>query len=128
MQQASQGIGLAELIEEIDIKLAYGGARRVSEFEAELLDQIDESFDAQIKMQRDLEYAKRDARSAQEALKKTDDAIREYCSETTIDKIFLVRGHQFMPEKAKKITAEPSDKELLERRSNGDEQLQRKYR
>ena len=86
----TKGILLTELIEEIDTKLTYGGARKISEFEAELLDQIDESYDAQIKMQRDLDYAKKETKRAQESLKKTDDAISEYCSETTKNKILLV--------------------------------------
>ena len=33
---------------ELDENLIYGGARRISEYEAELLDQIDDISDAQI--------------------------------------------------------------------------------
>lgn len=128
MQQASQGKGLAELIEEVDAKLAYGGARRVSEFEAELLDQIDENFDTQIKMQRDLYYAEKGKAKVEEDLKKTEDAIGEYCSETTKNKILQARGWQFMPEEAEKIKRALSDKQLLEQISNGVEQIQRKYK
>lgn len=127
MQQASQGKGLTELIEEIDTKLTYGGVKKISEFEAELLDQIDEIIDIQIKMQRKLDYAEGKTRRAQEDLGKTDNAIKEYCSETTRDKILLARGWQFRPEKAKKITEAYSDKELLERKNNSDELLQRRY-
>lgn len=122
MQKASQGIGLTELIEEIDTKLTYGGARKVSEFEAELLDQIDESYDVQIKMQRELDYEKRNTIRAQENLKRTEDAISEYCSKTTRDKILLARGWQFRPEEVEEIRKALSDREILEQinRDNGN--------
>lgn len=54
---------------------------------------------------------------AQETLSRTDNAIKQYCSETTKDKILLARGWQFMPEKAKVISEALSDKELLEQQS-----------
>lgn len=122
MQQAEQGRELPELIEEIDTNLIYGGARKISEFEAELLDQMDESFDAQIKMQRDLDYTRESTKRAQEELKKTENAINKYCSETTRDKILLARGWQFNPQKAKNIEEALCDKELLEQLNKENEQ------
>lgn len=107
---------MSELIEKIDSELTYGGARKISDFEAELLDQIDESYDAQIKMQRELDNAKRTTKGVQDTLKKIDDAINEYCSETTRNKILLSRGWQFMPEKAREIEEALSDKEIVEQK------------
>ncbi len=127
IQQVSEGVGLTELIERLDTQLTYGGVRRISEFEAELLDQIDENYDIQIKMQRDLEFAKKDRERIQESLKKQDDAISEYCSETTKNKILLATGWQFTPEKAQEIQAALSDKEILEQRDTNNEHLQRKH-
>lgn len=42
---------------ELDENLIYGGARRISEYEAELLDQIDDISDTQINMQTNLKSA-----------------------------------------------------------------------
>ena len=114
MQQASEGKGLTELMERLDAQLTYGGARRISEFEAELLNQLDESYDAQIKMQRDLGYAQANEKRAQETLRTTDTAISQYCSETTRDKILLTRGWQFPTTKARQIEEALSDKEIVE--------------
>lgn len=122
MQQAVQGKELTELIEEIDKNLIYGGARRISEFESELLDQVDESFDAQIRMQRDLYYTRKSTQTVQEDLRKTEKAIDKYCSETTKDKILLARGWQFNPQKEKEIAEAFSDKELVEQRKKENEQ------
>lgn len=114
MQQASEGKGLTELMKRLDAQLTYGGARRISEFEAELLNQLDEICDAQIKMQRDLGYAQANAKRAQEKLSTTDTAISQYCSETTRDKILLTRGWQFPSAKARKIKEALSDKQIVE--------------
>ena len=116
MHQASEGKGLTELMERLDAQLTYGGARRISEFEAELLNQLDESYDAQIKMQRDLGAAQRGTKTAQEKVKKMNDAIGQYCSETTRNKILLSIGWQFMPEKARQIEGALSDKEIVEQK------------
>jgi hypothetical protein len=119
MQEALEGITLTKLIEKIDANLTYGGARKISEFESKLLDQIDENYDAQIKMQKNLEFAKQETEKTQKKLKETDDAIIMYCSATTRDKILLERGWQFMPEKAEEIKKALSDKEILEQVHNG---------
>lgn len=55
MQKAAEGKSIIELMEQLDDNLVYGGARRISDYELELLDQMDENFDCQIKMQKDLE-------------------------------------------------------------------------
>lgn len=128
MQQSAKGISLTELIEKLDTQLTYGGARRISEFEADLLDQLDESYKTQIKMQKDLGYAQKHTKRAQETLKKTDAAIGEYCSETTRNKILLARGYQFMPEKEREIEEALSDREIVEQRNANNEYAQRKYR
>ena len=61
---------------ELDENLIYGGARRISEYEAELLDQIDDISDAQINMQTNL---KRALETEKSKLEKTDKAIEMYC-------------------------------------------------
>lgn len=113
MQQASEGISLSELIDEIDSKLTYGEARKFSDFEAKLLDQIDDSYDAQIESQADADHAKNDANKTKETLEKYKDAIDKYCSKATMYKIFLASGWQFMPEESQQIQENPSDKELI---------------
>ncbi len=128
MQKASEGVSIVELMEDLDVHLTYGGARKISEYEAELLDQLDENFDYQIRMQRDLAVAKANQQKTQESLKKTDDAISEYCSETTKNKILLERGWQFMPEEAQVIRDALSDKELLMKRNNDKEYQERRYK
>ena len=55
MQKVAEGKSITELMEQLDDNLVYGGARRISDYELELLDQMDENFDCQIKMQKDLE-------------------------------------------------------------------------
>ena len=121
MQQASDGKSLTELMERLDAQLTYGGAKRISESEAELLDQLDESYEAQIKMQTDLEDAQKNEKRTQETVKILDNAISQYCSETTRNKILLARGWQFMPEKEEEIKNAQSDGEeigLLKRENN----------
>lgn len=114
MQHAQEGKGLVELMERLDVQLTYGGARRVSEFEAELLDKLDESYDARIKMQRDLGNAQGNTKNAQETVRKMIEAISQYCSETTGNKILLASGWQFKPEEARKIRNALSDREIVE--------------
>ncbi len=105
-------------MEDVDVHLTYGGARKISEYEAELLDQLDESFDCQIRMQNELKCANENLQKTNETLKKTDDAISEYCSETTKNKILLKRGWQFLPEEEQLIRFALSDRELIEANKN----------
>lgn len=113
MEKASKGISLAELMEELDSNLIYGGARRISEYEAELLDQLDDSFDNQLKLQRNEDSLTRALNRSEEKLKITDRAIGEYCSEETRGKILLARGWQFRSEEADRIKEALSDKEIV---------------
>ncbi len=115
MQQASEGKKLRELQKEIDDNLNYGGARKISQFEAQLLDQIDESYDTQLKNRVYLESAKNDTMKVRERLEKTFDAINMYCTDTTQNKISLyVDGYQyFSPEEAQKAEKALSDKEII---------------
>lgn len=122
MEKASKGISLTELMEELDSNLIYGEARRISEYEAELLDQLDENFDYQIRIQREVDNSKRELKRIKEELEKTDGAIGEYCSETTRKKILLARGWQFMSEEEDRIKRALSDKDIL-RLSEGNEPL-----
>ena len=114
MKQAEEGMSLTESLDILDSRLTYGGVRKISEYEAELLDRIDESYDSQIKMQREMDFERRKSQKSQEELKKTEKAIEQYCSETTRDKRLLERGWQFMPEKSEKIRNTPSDREEID--------------
>lgn len=58
MQKAVEGESITKLMQSLDDNLVYGGVRRISDYELELLDQMDENFDCLIKMQRDLERCK----------------------------------------------------------------------
>lgn len=115
MQRAAEGVEPAELMKNLDSNLRYGGARRISDYEAELLDEIDENFDAQIKLQKNLITAQKSIESAQKKMRETEDAINEYCTETTRDKILLARGWQFQPERTEEISTSLSDKEEIHR-------------
>lgn len=115
MEEASKGIGVTELISNLDNNLVYGGARRISTYEADLLDQMDESFDFQIKMEKALEQMKEASQKEQKRLQETDNAIDRYCSEDTKKKILLARGWQFSPDERDRIEKTLSDKELIEK-------------
>lgn len=93
---------------ELDENLIYGGARRISEYEAELLDQIDDISDAQINMQTNL---KRALETEKSKLEKTDKAIEMYCTETTKKKILDTSGRW---QYGKEIKEALSDKEQIE--------------
>lgn len=128
MQKAKDGINHTELMEELDQKIEYGGARKISEYEEELLDQIDQIYDDQIKIQDDLKRAKMNIEERKDVLEKTDSAIDKYCTSTTRDKILLARGWQFMPEKAAEIESSKSDKEIIEELSKTNEMQERRKR
>ena len=115
MGKASRGISLTELMDDLDLNLTYGVAKRISEYEAELLDQLDDSFDDQLRAQREVDSLKRKLEISKEKLEKTDGAIGEYCSETTRKKILLARGWQFMNEEATQIQEALSDKDIVEK-------------
>ena len=120
MQKATNGVSEAELTEELDNNLIYGGAKRLSEDEIELLDQLDQSYDYQMRIQKELEVTKSSLKTVQENLVKTDEAINENCSEITRLKILVSRGYQIGASEKfdlETILKSPSDKQLLEERN-----------
>ncbi len=125
MKRAAEGEKTSELMEDLDNNLVYGGAKRISEYESELLDQIDESCDYQIKMKRELDRVKGSLQNTEESLRKTDDAIGKYCSEMTQNKILLARGYQFRPEKEEEIVNALSDKEQIEQNNSQENRKSR---
>lgn len=128
MQKAKDGIASIELMEELDQKIEYGGARKISEYEEELLNQMDEICDYQLKVQKDLNLTKRSLGKTEKQLKQTDSAISTYCTSTTRDKILFARGWQFMPEKVAEIEASKSDKEIIAELSKINEMQERRKR
>lgn len=50
MNEAEQGKSAEELMQQLDEKIQYKGAKKLSEYEIELLDQLDEMYDNQIKI------------------------------------------------------------------------------
>lgn len=126
MQKASDGKSLTELMEDVDSKLTYGGARKVSKYESELLDQLDESFDYEISLQRELDSKKKKLERDDKTLNNLHAAISEYCSETTRNKILLSIGWQFSSEEqVKEIKEALSDRELIEEKTKNSEEPQR---
>ena len=114
MKKFSEKIKFAEIMADLDSNLTYGGSRRISGYETELLDQMDEILDMQIKTKKELDEVKRKNDVDKEKLTKNDEALDKYCSETTKNKILLERGWQFSPKDMKDIQDAPSDKEIVE--------------
>ena len=124
MQKASEGISLTELMEDLDSNLTYGGAKKISEGEAELLDQLDENFAYQLSLKSELERAQKTLADNKKELEELHSGISEYCSETTMKKILLKTGWQFREEEAKRIKEAPSDKELVDRINENNGKIQ----
>ncbi len=114
MQGAKDGLETDELMNQLDAKIQYGGAQKLTEFEMELLDQIDRMYDTQIDLQTKLKNEKNSNEKKSKKLEETTKAVEEYCTSTTRDKIFLAGGYQFGKEEAEKIMNSKSDKELIE--------------
>ena len=115
MQRASNGKNTTELMEYVDEKLTYGGARRISKYESALLDQQDESFDHLVQLEENLHSEETKSTNLQTQLKNIEDLIVEYCTNTTGKKI-LIKGyhHQFPNDEERAILDAPSDREMLE--------------
>ena len=123
MQRAAEGVSTSELMRELDEGLGYGGARRISEFEAQLLDQLDESYDATIRAQRALDSAEKTLDSERQYSRKIDKAIRENCTETNYWRIVTAAGYQLglgAGINLEQIENFPSDKQLIEGMTRGD--------
>ena len=58
IQGAKNGLETDELMSQLDAKIQYGGAQKLTEFEMELLDQIDRMCDTQIELQTNLKNEK----------------------------------------------------------------------
>ena len=114
MKRFSEKAKISELMTELDKNLTYGGARRLSEYEEELLDQMDEMFDMQIKTKKELEAVNIENDKNKKTIQKNDEAMDMYCTETTRDKILLYRGWQFSDKQKKDIQEASSDKEIIE--------------
>ena len=79
----------------------------------QLLDQLDESYDMQIRVTGELENTRTSLEAERKKIIETDNAIKENCSEITKLKIFAARGYQLTPEQKVLVANSPSDKELL---------------
>ncbi len=116
MLRAVEGVTLSELMEELDNSLTYGGARRISEMEAQLLDQLDESYDGMIRVQRTLASTEQSLQIEREKSTKINKAINENCSKTTRLKILIAGGYQLGLGEGvtlEEVTNSLSDKELI---------------
>ena len=117
MQMSEKGTNNEELMNNLDNSLVYGGVRRISDEELELLNQLDENFDSIIKMQNELNVTKKSLKNTETLLNRTDEAINENCSEITRLKILVARGWQLgLSDGIDKETVikSLSDKQLIE--------------
>lgn len=122
MQRAAEGVSTCELMGELDEGLSYGGARKISEFEAQLLDQLDESYDTTISAEKELSYAQDSLKKQRKTSTEIDAAIKKYCTETNYWKIVTSAGHQLGLGSGitlEQIENSPSDKQLIESMTRG---------
>lgn len=120
MHKALEGRGTDELMEELYENLTYGGARKISKYEAELLNKLYKAYDYIRELKKDLKKDfTHETEETNKVLKTIDDAINKYCSETTVKKILLARGEKFDNEN--EIINALSDKELIEGQQELDE-------
>lgn len=116
LEQAKHGKNLQELREEQDESIEYDGGKKLSDTEIELLEQLDESYDDIIKLNRELKSKKVALDYEKERASKIDEAVRENCSDITYLKILLHSGYQLganskMSEE--QIVNSQSDREII---------------
>ena len=119
LQLAIDGKSQEEIIEVLDSKLSYGGARRMTKEEAKLLDRIDLLSDAQIKSDRDLGTMKVHLDAMNKRINETTEAVAKYCTPTNYKRIIGEAGYQWGPKQLKEIAETPSDKEIIEQYQKG---------
>ena len=119
MQLAIDGKSQEEIIEVLDSKLSYGGARRMTKEEAKLLDRIDLLSDAQIKTDRDLGTMRVHLDAMNKRINETTEAVAKYCTPTNYKRIIGEAGYQWGPKQLKEIAETPSDKEIIEQYQKG---------
>lgn len=114
MNEAEQGKSVEKLMQQLDEKIQYKGAKKLSEYEIELLDQIDEMYDNQIKVNKELSSTKKAYLKQTEKLNATNNAIEQNCTYNTAKKIFII-AQDFQARDAEEILNLPSDREIIER-------------
>ncbi len=119
LQLAIDGKSQEEIIEVLDSKLSYGGARRMTKEEAKLLDRIDLLSDAQIKTDRDMGTMRVHLDAMNKRINETTEAVAKYCTPTNYKRIIGEAGYQWGPKQLKEIAETPSDKELIEQYQKG---------
>lgn len=119
LQLAIDGKSQEEILEVLDSKLSYGGARRMTREEAKLLDRIDLLSDAQIKSDRDLGTMKVHLDAMNKRINETTEAVAKYCTPTNYKRIIGEAGYQWGPKQLKEIAETPSDKEIIEQYQKG---------
>ena len=119
LQLAIDGKSQEEIIEVLDSKLSYGGARRMTKEEAKLLDRIDLLSDAQIKTDRDLGTMRVHLDAMNKRINETTEAVAKYCTPTNYKRIIGEAGYQWGPKQLKEIAETPSDKEIIEQYQKG---------
>lgn len=119
LQLAIEGKTKEELLEILDSRLSYGGARRMSREEAKLLDKIDLMSDAQIRTERDLSSERQQLDAMHERINATTSAVAKYCTQTNYKRIIGEAGYQWGERDLREIAETPSDKELIEQYQKG---------
>lgn len=113
MNEAKKGKSVEELMQQLDENIEYPGARKLSDYEIELLDQLDDVYTNNIKNDKELANTRKAYLKQTEKLNATNDAIKQYCTDITVQKILIAQGYQSKNEE--EILNLPSDKEIIEK-------------
>ncbi|MBE5822387.1 MAG: hypothetical protein E7311_07385 [Clostridiales bacterium] len=117
MEDAEKGESIENLKQKIDENLIYGGARRITDYEAKLMDQLDLMYDNSIKTTRELEITKKSLEQEKEKNKCIMDAVEKNTTDLTTHKILMASGYQFGSNSKftpSEIIEGKSDKQIIE--------------
>ena len=113
MKRAESGITAKQLMNELDSKLIYGGATRLSEFEALLLDRLDESYDSVLNSERELNNRENKIERLEGRIEDIIKVAKVNCTEGTYKKINLANGWQYPLSESRTIQEAKGDREII---------------
>lgn len=113
-----KGLTKDEILDEIDKRLDYEGASKISREEAAIADKFDTVCNKLVEQDRKLETIGIENQRTNRKLTDLESSIRRNCSDTTALRILLESvGWQVSKEELERIMNTPTDKELVERYS-----------